>query len=72
MPGARNNGINHFDTAPSYGNTTSETNLGQALGRNRDGIIVSTKAGLAAADYSTLAATIRSSLEAIPAGYPRG
>lgn len=61
---ARDNGINHFDTAPSYGNTTSETNLGRALGRNRDGIIVSTKVGLPEADYSTLAATIRSSLEA--------
>lgn len=61
---ARDNGINHFDTAPSYGNTTSETNLGRALGRNREGIIVSTKVGLDEADYGTLATTIRSSLEA--------
>ena len=32
---ARDNGINHFDTAPSYGDTISETNLGRALGTNR-------------------------------------
>ena len=27
---ARDNGINHFDTAPMYGNKVSETNLGRA------------------------------------------
>ena len=32
---ARDNGINHFDTAPSYGNTISESNLGRALRHNR-------------------------------------
>ena len=42
---ARDNGINHFDTAPSYGDTVSESNLGRALGRNRSDIIVSTKIG---------------------------
>ena len=36
---ARDNGINHFDTAPSYGDTISETNLGRALGTNREGIV---------------------------------
>jgi aryl-alcohol dehydrogenase-like predicted oxidoreductase len=61
---ARDNGINHFDTAPSYGNTTSETNLGRALDRNRDGIFVSTKVGLTEADHSNLANVIRNSLEA--------
>ena len=40
---ARDNGINHFDTAPSYGNTASESNLGRALGKNRSEVIVSTK-----------------------------
>jgi aryl-alcohol dehydrogenase-like predicted oxidoreductase len=61
---ALNNGINHFDTAPSYGNTASETNLGRALGRNRDGIVVSTKVGLTEANHSNLANVIRDSLEA--------
>lgn len=61
---ARDNGINHFDTAPSYGNSASETNLGRALGRNRDGVFVSTKVGIADADHGNLAAAIRGSLEA--------
>ena len=61
---ARDNGINHFDTAPSYGNTTSETNLGRALGRNRDGIIVSTKVGVTEEYQGDLATAIRTSLEA--------
>jgi len=61
---ARDNGINHFDTAPSYGNTASETNLGRALGRNRDGIVVSTKVGVTEADHGDLAGAIRASLEA--------
>ena len=61
---ARDNGINHFDTAPSYGNSASEKNLGRALGRNRDGIIVSTKVGVTEADHGNLAGAIRASLEA--------
>lgn len=61
---ARDNGINHFDTAPSYGDTASETNLGRALGRNRDGIIVSTKVGVTEEDQGDLATAIRTSLEA--------
>lgn len=60
---ARDNGINHFDTAPSYGNTASEANLGRALGRNRDGIVVSTKVGVTEADHGNLANVIRGSLE---------
>lgn len=61
---ARDNGINHFDTAPSYGNTASETNLGRALGANRDGILVSTKVGLTEADQGDVAAAVRKSIEA--------
>lgn len=61
---ARDNGVNHFDTAASYGNGASETNLGRALGRDRDGIIVSTKVGLKQADGADLASAIRASLEA--------
>ena len=61
---ARDHGINHFDTAPSYGNTASETNLGRALGTNRDDIFVSTKVGVTEEHRSDLAGAIRSSLEA--------
>jgi len=61
---ARDNGINHFDTAPLYGNGASETNLGRALGKDRDGIVVSTKVRLAAGDRADFAAAIRASLEA--------
>jgi L-galactose dehydrogenase/L-glyceraldehyde 3-phosphate reductase len=60
---ARDHGVNHFDTAPSYGNGTSEINLGRALGRDRDGIIVSTKVRLAEADLARPADAIRASLE---------
>ncbi len=60
---ARDNGINHFDTAALYGNGASEENLGRALGTNRDGIIVSTKVRLAANDLTDPATAIRTSLE---------
>ncbi|MDG2286935.1 MAG: aldo/keto reductase [Alphaproteobacteria bacterium] len=61
---ARDNGITHFDTAPSYGNTVSETNLGRALGQNRDGIVVSTKVGLSQEDLGDVEGASRRSLEA--------
>ena len=61
---ARDNGINHFDTAPSYGNTASETNLGRALGTNRDDVFVSTKIGVTEEHHSDLPSAIRNSLEA--------
>ncbi len=61
---ARDNGINHFDTAPLYGNGASETNLGRALGKNREGIVVSTKVRLDASDRGNVDAAIRSSIEA--------
>jgi len=61
---ARDNGINHFDTAASYGDGVSEENLGRALGRNREGIIVSSKVGLAKDHQSDVAGAIRASLEA--------
>ena len=61
---ALDNGINHLDTAPLYGQGASETNLGraldQALGRNRGGVVVSTKVRLGQ-DRSE--AFIRASLE---------
>ena len=58
---ARDNGINHFDTAPLYGQGASEENLGRALGRDRAGVIVSTKVRLSEADQADLAGAIRAS-----------
>ena len=59
---ARDNGINFFDTAPSYGNGASETNLGRALNGNTDGIIVSTKVGLPQSEISNAASYLEQSL----------
>ncbi|MGB7184581.1 MAG: aldo/keto reductase [Burkholderiaceae bacterium] len=61
---ARDNGINFFDTAASYGNGASETNLGRALNGNTDGIIVSTKVGLIDADLGDIAGAVRRSIDA--------
>ena len=61
---ARDNGINFFDTAASYGNGASETNLGRALNGNTDGIVVSTKVGLSNGDWSDVAGAVARSLDA--------
>ena len=61
---ARDNGINHFDTAPSYGDTVSESNLGRALGRNRSDIIVSTKIGFSKDELEDIQGATQKSLEA--------
>ena len=61
---ARDNGINFFDTAASYGNGISEVNLGRALNGNTDGIVVSTKVGLSNDDLSDIAGSITGSLDA--------
>ncbi|MFT5394586.1 MAG: aryl-alcohol dehydrogenase-like predicted oxidoreductase [Gammaproteobacteria bacterium] len=61
---ARDYGITFFDTAASYGNGASETNLGRALGGNTDGIIISTKVGLIESDLSDIAGAVRKSLDA--------
>ena len=61
---ARDNGINFFDTAASYGNGVSETNLGRALAGNTDGIVVSTKVGLREQDLADVAGAVRRSLDA--------
>ena len=60
---ARDNGINHFDTAPSYGNTASESNLGRALGKNRSEVIVSTKVGFSKDDLTNIQSAAQKSLE---------
>ena len=61
---ARDNGINFFDTAASYGDGASETNLGRALNGDTDGIVVSTKVGLHDEDMSDIAGTIAASMDA--------
>lgn len=61
---ARDNGINFFDTAASYGNGVSETNLGRALAGNTDGIVVSSKVGIAADQMDDIAGAITRSIDA--------
>ena len=61
---ARDNGINFFDTAASYGNGVSETNLGRALGGNTDGIVVSSKVGIAAHEMDDISGAVVRSLDA--------
>jgi len=57
-------GINHFDTAPAYGNGASEENLGRVLASLKPDVIVSTKVRLpaernAAAVIESLDASLR-------------
>jgi L-galactose dehydrogenase/L-glyceraldehyde 3-phosphate reductase len=54
-------GINHFDTAPAYGNGASEENLGRVLASLKPDVIVSTKVRLPA---ERNAAAVAESLEA--------
>ena len=61
---ARDNGINFFDTAASYGNGVSETNLGRALAGNTDGIVVSSKVGIATDEMGDIAGAVARSLDA--------
>lgn len=61
---ARDNGINFFDTAASYGDGVSETNLGRALKGNTDGIVIGTKVGLEKSDLTDIAGAVERSLDA--------
>jgi L-galactose dehydrogenase/L-glyceraldehyde 3-phosphate reductase len=61
---ARDNGINFFDTAASYGDGASETNLGRALAGNTDGIIVATKVGVPQAELGKVGQLVEESLHA--------
>jgi aryl-alcohol dehydrogenase-like predicted oxidoreductase len=58
-------GINFFDTAPNYGNGTSEERLGKALkGKDRSKIVISTKFGRSASGLTDFGSGyIRESLE---------
>ena len=59
---ARDNGINFFDTAASYGDGVSETNLGRALQGNTDGIVVSTKVGIKDSDLGDVSGAVERSI----------
>src|SRR3954469_136438 len=56
-------GINHFDTAPLYGNGASEENLGRVLQALKPDVIVSTKVRLPAErNMGAVAASLETSL----------
>src|SRR5438094_2480621 len=57
-------GINYFDTAPSYGDGQSETNLGAVLKALRARVYVGTKFRLEAANAKHAAGAIGQSLDA--------
>ena len=57
-------GINHFDTAPLYGNGASEENLGRVLAALKPNVIVSTKVRLPAErNMAAIAASLEASLK---------
>src|ERR1043165_9471023 len=56
-------GINHFDTAPSYGDGASEQNLGRVLAALKPDVIVSTKVRVPAErNKDAIAASLETSL----------
>ena len=57
-------GINIFDTAPSYGDGASETNLGRALGNKRADVFVATKVRIGVNDRQNISQAVRTSMEA--------
>ncbi len=57
-------GINHFDTAPAYGNGASEENLGRVLATLKPDVVVSTKVRLAAGDRGRIADAVAASMDA--------
>ncbi len=57
-------GINYFDTAPMYGDTVSETNLGRVLATLRPDIVLATKSPAPPEKRGKLGAAIAESCEA--------
>ena len=57
-------GVNYFDTAPSYGQGVAEANLGKALGKRRDQVILVTKVEIMPADRHRMADRVHDSLAA--------
>jgi aryl-alcohol dehydrogenase-like predicted oxidoreductase len=56
-------GINYFDTAPGYGDTASETNLGRALRTLNARPIVASKVTLQPSDFGDIAGAVVRSVE---------
>ena len=56
-------GINYFDTAPSYGDGRSETNLGRVLSQLRPQATVATKVSIRGDDLKDIKGAVQSSLE---------
>jgi len=56
-------GINYFDTAPSYGDGRSETNLGRVLTELRPDVTVATKVRVGIDDLKDIKNAVRRSLE---------
>lgn len=61
---ALNLGINYFDTAPSYGNGRSETNLGKVLSELDPNIVLASKVGLSHEQLNDIPGAIERSVEA--------
>jgi aryl-alcohol dehydrogenase-like predicted oxidoreductase len=57
-------GINYFDTAPSYGNGVSETNLGKVLSELNPDIVLATKVGLSYVQLDNISVSVERSVEA--------
>ena len=56
-------GINYFDTAPSYGNGRSETNLGKVLAELEPKIILASKVGLSLDQLDNIPSAVEESVE---------
>ena len=57
-------GINYFDTAPRYGNGSSETNLGRVLKELQvEKVIVASKVGLQPMDLKDIKGAVHRSLQ---------
>ena len=57
-------GINYFDTAPGYGNSLSESNLGQTLHELGSRPVIATKVALEMSDLHDIAGAVERSVEA--------
>jgi len=57
-------GINYFDTAPSYGNGRSETNLGKVLSELGPDIVLASKVGLSLDQLDNIPDAVEQSVEA--------
>ena len=56
-------GINYFDTAPSYGDGRSETNLGEVLDELQPDVVVATKVRIGGEDLKDIEGAVERSLE---------